>query len=84
MVQETKQIIKMIETRRTKFIGHIRQYNKFIVNMDGKMAKEEDDREIQIWETQRRNCLYQVMRQWKNEQEKEKNGFSDKVKPLKK
>lgn len=52
MVQEPRQIIKMVEIKRIKFIGYVTQYNKFIINniMKGKIneKEEKDDREIQI------------------------------------
>lgn len=38
LVQEPRQIIKIIETRKIKFFGHVMRHNTFIINiMEGKI-----------------------------------------------
>lgn len=76
-VQEPRQINKMIETRRIKFIGH-QQHNKFIIIIiEGKIngKEKEDDREIRISEKYKKQLSQisyeeakkQKLSQWQDE-----------------
>lgn len=68
MVQKPRQIIKMVEIKRIKFIGYVTQYNKFIINniMKGKIneKEEKDDREIQIQKKQLSLLSYETMKRF--------------------
>lgn len=59
IIQESKQIIKMIETMKIKFIGRIMRYNNLILNVtERKINEKSEKRSIErynTWKPKERN-----------------------------